>query len=127
MERESFRPEGMAVPAAPYSSVVASGDLVYTAGQVALDADGKLVSDDFSAQTHQVFKNVERCLAAAGCTLRDVIKLNAYLTDLENFATFNGIYREYIEEPFPARTTVGAALAPGFLVEIEVVARRPAS
>lgn len=125
MQRETFRPDGMAIPASPYSSVVASGDLVYTAGQVAQGEDGSIVSDDFAEQTHQVFRNLERCLAAAGCTLADAIKLNAYLTDLGNFSAFNDIYRQYVPEPFPARTTVGAALAPGYHVEIEAIARRP--
>jgi reactive intermediate/imine deaminase len=127
MERETFRPEGMAVPASPYSSVVASGDLVYTAGQVAQGPDGKVVSDDFAEQVHQVFGNLERCLEAAGCGFGDILKVNAYLTDLANFATFNEIYRQYLKEPYPARTTVGAALAPGYQVEIEAIARRPAS
>lgn len=125
MKLETFRPDGLATPAAPYSSVVASGELVYTAGQVAQDATGTLVSDDFREQTHQVFRNLERCLAAAGCGFGDVIKVNAYLTDLANFAAFNEIYAQYLPQPYPARTTVGAALVRGFQVEIEMVARRP--
>ena len=64
-------------------------------------------------------------LAAAGCGLEDVIKVNAFLTDLGNFAVYNAVYREYFKEPYPARTTVGAALAPGLHVEVEVIARRP--
>jgi 2-iminobutanoate/2-iminopropanoate deaminase len=124
MKLETFRPEGVAVPAVPYSSVVASGDLVYTAGQVGQDADG-VIPDDFGEQVRQVFKNLERCLAAAGCGFGDVIKVNAYLTDLANFPTFNAIYQEYLQEPYPARTTVGAALVRGFQVEIEMIARRP--
>jgi 2-iminobutanoate/2-iminopropanoate deaminase len=52
------------------------------------------------------------------------MKVNAYLTDMGNFAGYNAVYRETFSEPFPARTTVGVALAPGFLVEIEAVARK---
>jgi 2-iminobutanoate/2-iminopropanoate deaminase len=55
-----------------------------------------------------------------------VIKVNAFLTDLANFAIYNAVYREYFSAPYPVRTTVGAALAPGFLIEVEVIARRPA-
>ena len=69
--------------------------------------------------------NIRACLAAAGCTLADVIKVNAFLTDLDNFDVYNAVYREYFSEPYPARTTVGAAIAPGLLVEVEVIARRP--
>ena len=87
--------------------------------------EGNVVSDDVEAQTRQVLDNVRACLAAAGCGLEDVIKVNAFLTDLGNFAVYNAVYREYFGEPYPARTTVGAALAPGLHVEVEVMARRP--
>ena len=125
-KNEFIQPDGVARPDFPYSPVVVSGDLVYTAGQVANDASGAVVSDDVEAQTRQALDNVRACLAAAGCGLEDVIKVNAFLTDLANFELYNAVYREYFSEPFPARTTVGAALAPGLHVEIEVVARRPA-
>jgi 2-iminobutanoate/2-iminopropanoate deaminase len=125
-KNEFIQPDDVARPDFPYSPVVVSGDLVYTAGQVANDASGAVVSDDVEAQTRQALDNVRACLAAAGCGLEDVIKVNAFLTDLANFDVYNAVYREYFNEPFPARTTVGAALAPGLHVEIEVVARRPA-
>ena len=124
-KNEFIQPDDVARPDFPYSPVVVSGELVYTAGQVANDASGKVVSDDVEAQTRQALDNVRACLAAAGCGLEDVIKVNAFLTDLANFDVYNAVYREYFSEPFPARTTVGAALAPGLHVEIEVVARRP--
>ena len=125
-KNEFIQPDDVARPDFPYSPVVVSGDLVYTAGQVANDASGKVVSDDVEAQTRQALENVRACLAAAGCGLEDVIKVNAFLTDLANFDVYNAVYREYFSEPFPARTTVGAALAPRLRGEIEVVARRPA-
>jgi 2-iminobutanoate/2-iminopropanoate deaminase len=125
-ENEFIQPDGVATPSFPYSPVVISGDLVVTAGQVANDADGKRTADDIDGQTRQVLDNVRACLASAGCGLEDVIKVNAFLTDLSNFEVYNAIYREYFKAPYPARTTVGAALAPGLLVEVEVIARRPA-
>jgi 2-iminobutanoate/2-iminopropanoate deaminase len=124
-ETEFIQPDGVARPSFPYTPVVVSRDLVYTAGQVANDASGNVVSDDIEAQCRQVLDNIKACLKAAGCGLADVIKVNAYLTDLGNFKVYNSVYREYFSEPYPARTTVGAALAPGLHVEIEVVARRP--
>jgi 2-iminobutanoate/2-iminopropanoate deaminase len=123
---EFIQPDGVATPSFPYTPVVVSGDLVVTAGQVANDASGRVVADDIEGQTRQVLDNVRACLAAAGCGLADVIKVNAYLTDLSNFEVYNAVYREYFSAPYPARTTVGAALAPGLLVEVEVTARRPA-
>lgn len=92
MARDARHPEGFARPAVPLSSVVVSGDLVYTSGQVAFDAEGTLVPGGLEEQTAQVFENLRAFLAAAGCTLDDVVKVNAYLTDLGHFETFNHVY-----------------------------------
>jgi 2-iminobutanoate/2-iminopropanoate deaminase len=125
-ENEFIQPDGVATPGFPYTPVVVSGDLVVTAGQVANDETGAIVADDIEGQTRRVLDNIRVCLAEAGCGLGEVIKVNAFLTDLANFEIYNAVYREYFSAPYPVRTTVGAALAPGFLVEVEVVARRPA-
>jgi 2-iminobutanoate/2-iminopropanoate deaminase len=124
MGRTALQPDGIAVPKPPYSPVVVSGDLVYTAGQVPFDENGNLVSEDFAEQAHQTFRNLGRCLEAAGCSLADVIKVNAYVTDFANFPTFNEVYREYLGEPYPARTTIGVQLV-GFKLEVEAIARKP--
>jgi 2-iminobutanoate/2-iminopropanoate deaminase len=126
MARETIRPDGVAVPAAPYSSVVASGDLVVTSGQVPFDVERNLVSDAFDDQARQTFENLGRCLEAAGCGFADVLKVNAYLADLADFEAFTRIYAEFFSEPYPARTTVGAQLL-GFRVEVDAIARRPSS
>jgi 2-iminobutanoate/2-iminopropanoate deaminase len=124
MPRQALQPEGMPKPRPPYSPVVISGDLVYTAGQVAHDADGNVVAGGIREQTRQVLENVRACLEAAGCTLDDVVKVTAFLTDLGNFDGYNDVYREFFAEPYPARTSVQAGLPPGLLVEIEAMARR---
>jgi 2-iminobutanoate/2-iminopropanoate deaminase len=127
MTRNAPRPKSMAEPAPPYSPVIVSGDLVYTAGQVALDAEGNVVPGGIEEQTEQVLDNVERCLAAAGCSLDDVVKVTAFVSDLDGFEGFNRAYARRFTTPYPARSTVGVRLAPGLLVEIEVVARLPAA
>ena len=127
MARDARHPDGFVRPTVPLSSVVVSGDLVYTSGQVAFDAEGRLVPGGLEEQTAQVFENLSACLTAAGCTLDDVVKVNAYHTDLEQFDVFNRVYAERFSEPYPARTTVGVKLADGLLVEIEAVARIPRS
>ena len=127
MTRDARQPEGVARPTPPYSPVVVSGDLVFTAGQVALDEHGSIVPGGIEEQTRQVLDNVERCLAAAGCSMGDVTKVTVFLADLSDFDHFNGVYAQRFAEPFPARSTVGVRLADGLLVEIEVVARRPAN
>jgi 2-iminobutanoate/2-iminopropanoate deaminase len=124
MPREALQPDGVAVPKPPYSPVVVTGDLVYTAGQAPFDVDGKLVSDDVAEQTRQTLRNLGACLAAAGCGFEDVVKVNAYLTSLDDFPAYNEVYLEFFDAPYPARTTVQAGLV-GFKVEIEAVARKP--
>jgi 2-iminobutanoate/2-iminopropanoate deaminase len=121
--RHALQPDGVARPAAPYSPVVISGDHVFTAGQVAFDLSGELVGDGIEAQTRQALENVRGCLAAADCGLGDVVKVTTFLADLSDFPGYNEVYREYFDEPFPARTTVQAGLPAGILVEIEAVAR----
>ena len=126
MPRHAVQPSDVATPKAPYSPVVVSGDHVYTAGQVAFDETGALVGEDMETQARRTLQNLEACLTAAGCTLDDVVKINAFVADLGDFDAYNTVYCEFFTEPYPARTTVQAGLAPGMLVEIEAVARRPA-
>jgi len=75
--KEAIQPEDLARPAAPYSPVVVSGDLVYTAGQVGFDEAGQLTADDITGQTRKALENLLTCLRAAGCESADVIKVNA--------------------------------------------------
>jgi 2-iminobutanoate/2-iminopropanoate deaminase len=124
MTRDARRPEGVAEPRFPYSPVVVAGDLVFTAGQVAHDGSGSLVDGGIEEQTRRVLGNVERCLAAAGCSMDDVVKVTAFLSDLGDFEGYNRAYAERFGSPYPARTTVGARLPDGILVEVEAVARR---
>lgn len=126
MPRHALQPDGVARPKPPFSPVVVSGDLVYTAGQVAYDADGSVVAGGIEEQTRRTLENVRTCLDAAGCTLDDVMKVNAFLADLGDFDGYNRVYREFFAEPYPARTSVQAGLPTGLLVEIEAVARRSA-
>jgi 2-iminobutanoate/2-iminopropanoate deaminase len=122
--RQALQPEGLAVPKPPYSPVVVSGDTVYTAGQIATDPDGNLVQGGIAEQARQTLENVRTCLEAAGCTMDDVVKVNAYLADLGDFPGYNEVYIEFFDQPYPARTSVQAGLPAGVLVEIEAVARR---
>ena len=107
-----------------YSQAVRAGQTVYMSGQIPLDPKTMDVvgNGDFAAETHQVFKNLQAVAEAAGGSLNDIVKLNAFLTDLDNFATFNQIMAEYFDQPYPARAAIGvAALPKGVQVEAEAV------
>ena len=107
----------------PYSHAVAIKGAVLLSGQVPLDPKtGKLVEGDIKAQTNQVFKNIALVLKEADCDFEDVVKCNVYLADMADFTAMNEAYKEWFEEPYPARTTIGVAALPlGARIEIEVV------
>lgn len=116
-----------AAPAAigAYSQAVsvANAETVYISGQIPLDPDSmEVVSDEFEPQAHQVFKNLEAVATASGGYLRDVVKLNVYLTDLNDFAALNKVMDQYVKEPYPARAAVQVAALPrGVKIEIDAV------
>lgn len=106
-----------------YSQAVRVNDTIYLSGQIPLDpVSGQLVEGDFTAQATQVFKNLQAVIEAAGANFEDVVKVNAYLTDLNNFAAFNQVMEQFIQRPHPARAAVGVASLPkGALVEAEAI------
>jgi len=121
--KEPVRIESAPKPKGPYSQGWRAGDFVYTAGQGATDpATGEYPGPDVTSQTHQVLKNIETILGAAGAKMGDVIKINAFLADIRDFDAFNAAYRQHFAEPHPSRTTVGAQLSHGLKVEIEAIA-----
>jgi len=107
----------------PYSQAIKAGPLVFLSGQIPLDPKSmEIVSDDVSAQTHQVFKNLIAVADAAGGNLSNAAKLTIYLTDLGDFAVVNEIMAGYFSEPYPARATIQvSALPKGARVEIDAV------
>ena len=124
--KEAIQPDGVARPAAPYSPVVVSGDLVYTAGPGRIRRVRAAHGRRHHGPDHERCSRTSwRCLEAAGCGPADVIKVNAYLNDLGDFAGFNEVYKTIFQEPYPARTTVGVSLPGGILVEVEAIARKP--
>ena len=106
-----------------YSQGVIHGDSLYISGQIPLDPGTmELVGEDFDAQIQQVFRNLEAIAEAAGTDLGASIKLNVYLTNLENFPRVNAAMEEIFQEPFPARAAIEASNLPrGAQVEIDAV------
>jgi 2-iminobutanoate/2-iminopropanoate deaminase len=128
MSRKAVSAPGAAA-IGPYSHGVDSGELIFLSGQTPLDtATGKLLEGEIGAQTEQSFKNLFAVLEAAGLTPDDVVKANVYLTDMADFPAMNVAYARQFSHPYPARTTIGVASLPlGARVEIELIARKPAS
>jgi len=114
--------EGAPKPAGPYSQAIVSGNTIYVAGQGPFNpATGKMPAG-FEEQAAQTFENIKAIVESAGATLQDVVKVNVYLTDLNNFAKMNEVYKRYFQEPYPARATVGTQLLGGMTIEVECVA-----
>ena len=123
---ETIATDGAPKAIGPYSQAVAAGDLVFCAGQVALEpASGASVTGDVRAQTERVLDNLSAVLVAAGSDLSHVVKTTVYLTDFNDFAAMNDVYAKRFGDHRPARATVGvSALPKGLRVEIECVAIR---
>ncbi|AEG59050.1 RidA family protein [Desulforamulus ruminis] len=125
MPRKAFSAAG-AVAVGPYSHAVESGELIFFSGQTPMDSKtGKLVEGDITAQTEQCFKNLFAVLHAAELTPDDIVKVNIFLTDMNDFSAMNTVYAKQFSSPYPARTTIGVASLPlGARVEIEMIARK---
>lgn len=110
-------------PAAAYSQGVRKGGILQVAGQVPIDpTTGAIAGDSVEEQTRRALENVSAVLDAAGASFDDVLMLRVYLTDRAHFAPMNSVYKEFVGEPFPARTTVYVGLPDGLLVEIDALA-----
>ncbi len=127
-----LRPEGLAPPIGHYSHVsrVAGAQLLFVAGQVAIDAGGELVGKgDFEAQMRQVFDNLARALAAGGAEPRSVAKFTTYVVGAEHIEDFYRVRRElfdafYPDGGYPPNTlvVVDRLVSADFLLEVEAVA-----
>lgn len=130
-----LNPAGVAAPLGLYSHVarVPAGELIFLAGQVAVDSNGKLVgAGDFAAQFHQVFKNLRLLLQSVGADFKDVVKFTTYLLDAEYIEPLMRVRAElwpviFGAGAYPPNTLiiVERLVREEFLLEIEVVARSP--
>ncbi|MDF2989535.1 MAG: Endoribonuclease [Microbacterium sp.] len=120
MNKHGIASTDVPAPVGPYSPAIRVGSLAFLAGQGPFAPDGSLVGSTFAEQTRQTFRNLAAVAEAAGGSLADVVRIGAYLDDLANFEEFNQIAREFLTEPFPARTTIQADLL-GFEIEIDAI------
>ncbi|MGI4750969.1 MAG: RidA family protein [Janthinobacterium lividum] len=111
-------------PIGPYNQAVAAGGFLFISGQIAIEASsGQLITEDITAETHTVLKNLKAILTAAGLTFDHVVKTTIFLSDMNNFALVNEIYGSYFSGNFPARETVEVSVLPKNVnVEISAIA-----
>lgn len=123
MKREIIQ-LGEANSVAPVSPAVRVGSLIFVSGQVGFDNHNKCYyGDDIETQTRGAMENLKEVLEAAGSDMDHLVKVSIYLRDINDFPVVNGIYKEYISEPYPARICYGISdIFLGGLVEIEAVA-----
>ena len=110
----------------PYSQAVVAGNMIYTAGQIALDpATMEVAGRDVAEQTDRVLRNLAAVLQAAGSSLKQVVKTTVFLADMADFPAMNEVYARHFGDHRPARSTVAVRSLPKEArVEIEVVALR---
>lgn len=103
-----------------YSQAIKKDKLIFLSGQIGLDPNTMNLVDGINNQIHQVFQNLIQVINESGASIFEVVKLNVYLTNLENFSLVNEIMEEYFSEPYPARAAVGVSSLPkGAQVEVD--------
>ena len=106
-----------------YSQAIKSGEFLFISGQIPLNPETmKIVDSSFEDSAQRVISNIENICKEAGASLDDIVKLNIYLIDLENFDTLNKIMEKRFSEPFPARATVEVARLPkDVMIEMDAI------
>jgi 2-iminobutanoate/2-iminopropanoate deaminase len=125
MSKTAITSPALAPPVGPFSQAVTIDGFLFFSGQVAQDpATGKVVEGGIVPETERVFQNLSAVLRAAGRSFDDVVQVGVFLTSMSDFAAMNGIYATHFNQPFPARTTIGAAALPlGACVEIDLIVK----
>lgn len=116
-------PAGGPAPNAAYVPGIRVGQLVFVSGQGPYDpATGELTTRDVEGQVRSTLSNLVRVLDAAGASLRDVVRIDAYLADLADFNTYDVVFREVFDGHFPTRTTVEARIGSAQPIRVEISA-----
>ena len=111
----------------PYSQGITAAPFLFVSGQLGIQPEtGELVSSDFKVQAKQALENLLQILLAAGYNLNQIVAVDVFVTDLNNFANFNDIYAEYFSEHRPARAVVEVSRLPkDACIEIKCIAYNP--
>jgi len=123
MSKKRINTEHAPAAIGPYSQAIATGNFLFTSGQLPIDpATGKLSTGPIEEQAQTVFRNLQAIAEAGGTNLGKAVKVTVFLADINNFQAVNSVYAEYFKEPFPARSAFQVAALPlGADLEIEAV------
>ncbi|MBI1983784.1 MAG: deaminase [Acidobacteria bacterium] len=121
--RRVIRTSDAPQPRGIYSQAIVSDGFVFVAGQAAINPKtNELELGDIRSEARRTLQNIRAILEAAGSSMRDVVRVGVFLSDINDFAAMNEVYREFFPENPPARSTVGAQL-PKIKIEIDCIAR----
>jgi 2-iminobutanoate/2-iminopropanoate deaminase len=124
-QQRDVYPIGKKNPNLPFHPAVRAGDFIFVSGQVAKDANGKMLNGTIEEETAGTIEAIKRVLAQEGATLADVVKVTTYLADARDFGRYNGVFSVYFKEAILARTTVEARIVISTKIEMDAIAYKP--
>ena len=126
MERKNFNTDKAPVMSSVFPQAVIAGDYIFLSGTPGLSLEsGKVVSDDFEAQTRQCFLNIKTILEEAGSNMSNIVKTTVFMVTGNDFGVVNKVYAEFFPENAPARSTPQVMPFPaGILISVECIALR---
>ena len=120
--RKQITADKGAKPVGPYSHAIAcKGTLLFVSGQGPVNPETGETPDAFRDQAVQCMTNLRTIVEAAGATMGDVVKVHAYLRDMDDFPVFNEVYKTFFSDPYPARTTVQSDMFIPIEMDVTVV------
>ena len=123
MQRMPIHSDKAPAAVGPYAQAIATDTLLYTSGMIPIDPQtGTIAEADIEAHAHQVFRNLQAVAEAAGTELSKALKVTVFLTNMADFQRVNGVYAQYFQQPYPARSAIQVVALPlGAAIEVEAV------
>ncbi len=113
MDKQIINTKQAPAPIGPYNQAIISNNLVFISGQIPMNPEtGEMIAGDIAAETHQVMRNLQEILHAAGINFQHVVKTTIFLSDMVHFAKVNEVYGSYFANEYPARETVAVKELP---------------
>ncbi|HLD74309.1 MAG TPA: Rid family detoxifying hydrolase [Bdellovibrionota bacterium] len=125
MDKKQIKTDKAPAAVGPYSQAIQTGNLLFISGQIPIDVskNGEIFKGDIKIQTKIVMENIKALLESQKLTLKNIVKVSIFLTDMKDFASVNEVYGSYFKEDPPARACVAVSELPkGVNVEVEAVA-----